>query len=108
MICWRHPDALPDWSATEKQTADGRAFLPLQAGVDAALDPKPASALAETGDGTGLCCRAAMGLTASSPVSKRDSMELDYLPVHEGEDSDDGTATAVQAPPAETLRAAEL
>ena len=29
VIYWRHPDGLPEWSASEQQTADGRAFLPV-------------------------------------------------------------------------------
>jgi Cu(I)/Ag(I) efflux system membrane fusion protein len=119
VIYWRHPDGLPEWSATERQTADGRAFLPVRASEDVALDPKPASAMAETGSKTVLYYRNPMGLPDTSPVPKKDSMGMDYLPVYAGGDSDDGsvtvapgklqrtgvrTATAVLAPLAVTLR----
>ena len=32
-----------------------------------------------------------MGLPDTSPVPKKDSMGMDYLPVYEGDDADDGT-----------------
>src|SRR5437879_3976831 len=32
-----------------------------------------------------------MGLPDTSPVPKQDSMGMDYIPVYEGEDSDDGS-----------------
>ena len=32
-----------------------------------------------------------MGLPDTSPVPKKDSMGMDYIPVYEGEDSDDGS-----------------
>lgn len=34
-----------------------------------------------------------MGLADTSPTPKRDSMGMDYIPVYEGEDSDEGTVT---------------
>ena len=32
-----------------------------------------------------------MGLPDTSPEPKKDSMGMDYIPVYEGEDSDDGS-----------------
>ena len=32
-----------------------------------------------------------MGLPDTSPTPKKDSMGMDYIPVYEGEDSDDGS-----------------
>src|SRR3569623_1514670 len=32
-----------------------------------------------------------MGLADKSPTPKKDSMGMDYIPVYEGEDTDDGT-----------------
>ncbi|HML29789.1 MAG TPA: efflux transporter periplasmic adaptor subunit, partial [Hyphomicrobium sp.] len=32
-----------------------------------------------------------MGLPDTSPVPKKDSMGMDYIPVYDGEDSDDGS-----------------
>jgi Cu(I)/Ag(I) efflux system membrane fusion protein len=120
VIYWRHPDGLPEWSATERQTLDGRAFLPVRASEDISLDPEAAPAAPEAGDRTILYYRNPMGLPDTSPVPKKDSMGMDYIPVYAGEDSDDGsitvsagklqrtgvrTAEAVLAPLAATLRA---
>lgn len=120
IIYWRHPDGLPEWSATERQTADGRAFLPVRASEDLSLDPETAPAAAETGERRILYYRNPMGLPDTSPVPKKDSMGMDYIPVYEGEDSDDGsvavspgklqrtgvrTAEAVLAPLGASLRA---
>lgn len=123
VIYWRHPDGLPEWSVSEQQTADGRAFLPVLASEDLSLGPAPEPssdmAMAETGERTILYYRNPMGLPDTSPVPKQDSMGMDYIPVYDGEDSDDGsvivspgklqrtgvrTAEAVLAPLAATLR----
>jgi Cu(I)/Ag(I) efflux system membrane fusion protein len=127
VIYWRHPDGLPEWSATERQTVDGRAFLPVQASEDLTLGPVPEpaaeTAMAEIGERTILYYRNPMGLPDTSPVPKQDSMGMDYIPVFAGEGSDDGsvtvspgrlqrtgvrTAEAVLAPLAATLRAPGL
>ncbi|MEH7828817.1 efflux RND transporter periplasmic adaptor subunit [Gemmobacter denitrificans] len=120
VIYWRHPDGLPEWSATERQTSDGRAFLPVRASEDLSLDPDAATAAPEAGERSILYYRNPMGLPDTSPVPKKDSMGMDYIPVYAGEDSDDGsvtvspgklqrtgvrTAEAVLAPLAATLRA---
>jgi Cu(I)/Ag(I) efflux system membrane fusion protein len=124
VIYWRHPDGLPEWSATERQTADGRAFVPVLAREDRSLgsapEPPAEMAMTETGERTILYYRNPMGLPDTSPVPKQDSMGMDYIPVFDGEDSDDGsvtvspgklqrtgvrTAEAVLAPLAATLRA---
>ena len=126
VIYWRHPDGLPEWSVSEQQTADGRAFLPVLASEDLSLGPAPepssemAMAMAETGERTILYYRNPMGLPDTSPVPKQDSMGMDYIAVYEGGDSDDGSVTvspgklqrtgvrtseAVLAPLAASLRA---
>ncbi len=124
VIYWRHPDGLPEWSPSERQTADGRAFLPVLASEDLSLGPatEPAveMAMVETSERTILYYRNPMGLPDTSSAPKQDSMGMDYIPVYEGEDSDDGsvtvspgklqrtgvrTAEAVLAPLAATLRA---
>ncbi|MCT8330765.1 efflux RND transporter periplasmic adaptor subunit [Albidovulum sediminis] len=120
VIYWRHPDGLPEWSATERQTDNGRAFLPVRASEDLSLDPETAPAATGTGERRILYYRNPMGLPDTSPVPKKDSMGMDYIPVYEGQDSDDGsitvspgklqrtgvrTAEAVLAPLAAALRA---
>jgi len=120
VIYWRHPGGLSEWSATERTTSDGRAFLPVRASEDISLDPEPAPAAAENDERRILYYRNPMGLPDTSPVPKKDSMGMDYIPVYQGGDSDDGsvivspgklqrtgvrTAEAVLAPLAQTIRA---
>ena len=124
VIYWRHPDGLPEWSASEQQSADGRAFLPVLESEDLLLGPAPElpveTAMVETGERTILYYRNPMGLPDTSPVPKQDSMGMDYIAVYEGGDSDDGSVTvspgklqrtgvrtseAVLAPLAASLRA---
>ena len=120
VIYWRHPDGLPEWSGTETATSDGRAFLPVRASEDISLDPVAAPAVEVEGERTILYYRNPMGLADTSPVPKQDSMGMDYIPVYEGEGSDDGSVTvspgklqrtgvrtteAVLAPLAASLRA---
>jgi Cu(I)/Ag(I) efflux system membrane fusion protein len=120
VIYWRHPDGLPEWSAAERQTADGRAFLPVRASEDLSLNPEAEDAVPEAGERSILYYRNPMGLPDTSPVPKKDSMGMDYIPVYDGEDSDDGSVTvspgklqrtgvrtteAVLAPLAASLRA---
>ena len=101
-------------------------FRSVLASEDLSLGPAPepssemAMAMAETGERTILYYRNPMGLPDTSPVPKQDSMGMDYIPVYDGEDSDDGsvtvrpgklqrtgvrTAEAVLAPLAAKLRA---
>jgi Cu(I)/Ag(I) efflux system membrane fusion protein len=120
VIYWRHPDGLPEWSATKRQTADGRDFLPVLASEDLSLDPQAEPATPKADERTILYYRNPMGLSDTSPVPKQDSMGMDYIPVYDGESSDDGsitvssgklqrtgvrTAKAVLAPLAASLRA---
>ncbi|MES2667791.1 MAG: efflux RND transporter periplasmic adaptor subunit [Pseudomonadota bacterium] len=99
VIYWRHPDGLPEWSATKAVTADGRAFLPVRASEDISLDPAAAPAPTglrqrpAAGAKTVLYYRNPMGLADTSPVPKTDSMGMDYIPVYAGEGGDDGAIT---------------
>jgi membrane fusion protein, copper/silver efflux system len=98
IIYYRHPDGLPQFSATPKNADDGRPYVAVHASEDAAFSdaaPKPsetAAAMAsnETASGKGklLYYRNPMGLADTSKVPKKDSMGMDYIPVYEGEQSD--------------------
>ncbi len=120
IIYWRHPDGLPEWSATEAATADGRAYLAVRASEDLSLDPAAELAPVAEAERSILYYRNPMGLPDTSPVPKKDSMGMDYIAVYEGGDSDDGSVTvspgklqrtgvrtseAVLAPLAASLRA---
>lgn len=89
VIYYRHPDGQPLWSPTPQHTSDHRAFVPVYASEDVSFDDKPA-ATANKGARKILYYRNPMGLPDTSPVPKKDSMGMDYIPVYEGEDTDDG------------------
>lgn len=93
VIYWRHPDDMPEWSAVEVSTADGRSFLPVFASEDVTFDPvaEPGPIMAD--ERRVLYYRNPMGLPDTSPVPKQDSMGMDYIPVYDGESSDDGSIT---------------
>jgi Cu(I)/Ag(I) efflux system membrane fusion protein len=98
IIYYRDPSGAPYWSATPKKDKDGRDYLPVYE------DEVPAfgaggeikkSALKAAGPRKILYYRNPMGLPDTSPVPKKDSMGMDYIPVYEGEDQDDGSTVRV-------------
>ncbi len=90
VIYYRHPDGSPEWSAAPGTTADGRDFLPVLASEDVSFDPEMIVASPEAEPAV-LYYRNPMGLPDTSPVPKKDSMGMDYLPVYAGEVNDTGT-----------------
>ncbi len=97
VIYYQDPDGKPVYSATSRQTEDGRAFRPVRASEDVSFEDKPpatAQATGQTGLRRILYYRNPMGLPDTSPVPKKDSMGMDYIPVHVGED-DGGTIIRV-------------
>jgi membrane fusion protein, copper/silver efflux system len=100
IVYYRHPDGDFVYSAGPRQTDDGRAFVPVHASQEVSFDPlpepKPEAAAAAAGERRILYYRNPMGLPDTSPVPKKDSMGMDYLPVYEGEE-DDGSAVNVSA-----------
>ncbi|RWA75388.1 MAG: efflux RND transporter periplasmic adaptor subunit [Mesorhizobium sp.] len=98
VIYYRDPDGLPAYAATPRKTADGRDFLPVHAEEDLSFDDKPpvtaatAAAPSESGEPRQiLYYRNPMGLPDTSPVPKKDSMGMDYIPVYAGEDDNGST-----------------
>jgi membrane fusion protein, copper/silver efflux system len=95
IIYYRDPDGKPAYSGSPKKTGDDKEFLPVHASEEADLGAQP-RAVAEQAPASGgpkkiRFYRNPMGLPDTSPVPKKDSMGMDYLPVYEGDDSDDGT-----------------
>lgn len=97
VIYYRHPDGLPQFSATPRSTDDGRAFVAVHAGEGVRFEDKGDASTATTAEaasptrpvqGRILYYRNPMGLPDTSPVPKKDSMGMDYIPVYEGEQSD--------------------
>jgi Cu(I)/Ag(I) efflux system membrane fusion protein len=104
VIYYRDPDGLPAYSAIPRKTADGRDFLPVQASEDLSFESKltPAADTAvvdapAAGEPKKIrYYRNPMGLPDTSPVPKKDSMGMDYIPVYEGEDEDGSTVKVAQ------------
>ena len=91
IIYYRDPDGKPFYSSEPKNREDGRPYSPVLASEDLSFEERPpASTDAEAGRRI-LYYRNPMGLPDTSPIPKKDSMGMDYLPVYEGEDTDDGT-----------------
>lgn len=95
-IYYQDPDGKPFYSLTPRTTADGRAWRGVPAGADVSFDdPEDAPAETRAADAKAerkiKYYRNPMGLPDTSPVPKKDQMGMDYIPVYEGEDSDDGS-----------------
>ena len=109
-IYYQDPDGRPFYSLTPKQTSDGRDYRAVPAGADVSFEIKPAAAPATAAAERRIkYYRNPMGLADTSPTPKKDSMGMDYIPVYDGEDSDDGSVklspgkiqrTGVQTEPA--------
>ena len=86
-LYYQDPDGKPDYSPTPKKTTDGRDYVPVY--EDAAAPTVPSApnspAASSTGKGRTLYYRNPMGLPDTSPVPKKDSMGMDYIPVYESE-----------------------
>ncbi|MBN9290106.1 MAG: efflux RND transporter periplasmic adaptor subunit [Hyphomicrobium denitrificans] len=96
VIYYRDPGGKPFYSLTPHTTEDGRAYLTVRASEDVSFDPKSKEKVAKLAAATNAgktikYYRNPMGLPDTSPVPKKDSMGMDYIPVYEGEDSDDGS-----------------
>src|SRR4051812_7222188 len=84
-LYYQDPDGKPDYSPSPKKTADGRDYKPVYSDEGANQAAAAANAKSE-GTGRILYYRNPMGLPDTSPVPKKDSMGMDYIPVHEGEE----------------------
>ena len=104
VIYYKAPDGRPAFSAVPLKDAKGVDYIAVSASEDVSFDPKPAMndgtmedkamaapSMAEGGGRRIKYYRNPMGLPDTSPMPKKDSMGMDYLPVYEGDESDDGT-----------------
>ena len=95
-IYFQDPDGKPLYSLTPTKTPDGRDYRPVPASADISFDD-PDETTAETRPANAKTERAVkyyrnpMGLPDFSPVPKKDSMGMDYIPVYEDEDTNDGS-----------------
>jgi Cu(I)/Ag(I) efflux system membrane fusion protein len=92
-IYYQDPDGKPFYSLTPKKVPDGRDYRAVPVGADLSFDDEPAAppATAAAADRKIKFYRNPMGLADTSPTPKKDSMGMDYIPVYEGEDNDDGS-----------------
>jgi Cu(I)/Ag(I) efflux system membrane fusion protein len=90
-IYYQDPDGKPLYSLTPKKTPDGRDYRAVPAGADISFDDPAEVAAAPPADRKIKYYRNPMGLPDVSPTPKKDSMGMDYIPVYEGDDSDDGS-----------------
>jgi Cu(I)/Ag(I) efflux system membrane fusion protein len=90
-IYYQDPDGKPFYSLTPKRTPDGRDYRAVPASADVSFDDPAEVAAAPPVDRKIKYYRNPMGLPDVSPTPKKDSMGMDYIPVYEGEDSDDGS-----------------
>src|SRR5712671_2427696 len=92
-IYYQDPDGKPFYSLTPMKTKDGRDYRGVPAGADIGFEEATAPEAAPTApmDRKIKYYRNPMGLPDTSPTPKKDSMGMDYIPVYEGDDSDDGS-----------------
>ena len=98
ILYYRDPSGAPYWSAEPKKDAQGRDYLPVY--EDEEISFEPGGEKKPRADGAGgprkiLYYRNPMGLPDTSPVPKKDWMGMDYIPVYEGEEQDDGKTVKV-------------
>ncbi|EIZ87191.1 RND family efflux transporter MFP subunit [Methylobacterium sp. GXF4] len=115
VVYYRDPDGKPAYSLAPMATGDGREFRAVHASEDVRFDGEDAEAGAMPAEVTGkdmtghdmgqggmaagaagpgnrrvLYYRNPMGLPDTSPVPKKDSMGMNYIPVYAGEDEGGG------------------
>ncbi|HEY5216007.1 MAG TPA: efflux RND transporter periplasmic adaptor subunit, partial [Pseudolabrys sp.] len=101
ILYYRDPGGAPSWSATPKNDAQGRAFLPVYDDAEPSFNPPKIQAppltllKSEPGERKILFYRNPMGLPDTSPVPKKDSMGMDYIAVYEGDEPSDGKTIKV-------------
>ncbi|MBY0559783.1 efflux RND transporter periplasmic adaptor subunit [Hyphomicrobium sp.] len=95
VIYYRDPDGKPFYSLAPRNTDGGAPYVAVHASEDVSFEPKPKTQAAHSSvpgvERKIKFYRNPMGLPDTSPVPKKDSMGMDYIPVYEGEDSDDGS-----------------
>ncbi|MEH2513203.1 Cu(I)/Ag(I) efflux system membrane fusion protein [Nitrobacteraceae bacterium AZCC 1564] len=96
-VYYQDPDGKPLYSPTPKKTPDGRDYVPVLPDAEPSADSKPETKQESKQGATAHADRKIkyyrnpMGLPDTSPTPKKDSMGMDYIPVFEGDDTDDGS-----------------
>jgi Cu(I)/Ag(I) efflux system membrane fusion protein len=96
ILYYRDPSGAPYWSAEPKKDAQGRDYVPVFEDEEISFEPRGKKPTATAGGPRKiLYYRNPMGLPDTSPVPKKDWMGMDYIPVYEGEEQDDGKTVKV-------------
>ncbi|MFO1129721.1 MAG: efflux RND transporter periplasmic adaptor subunit [Rhodospirillales bacterium] len=100
ILYYKDPMGKPDYAPEPKKDAMGMDYLPVyedeEAGLESASPAPPPSSPAPAGAARKiLYYRNPMGLPDTSPVPKKDSMGMDYIPVYADEAGDDGSIVRV-------------
>ncbi|MGY8636906.1 efflux RND transporter periplasmic adaptor subunit [Bradyrhizobium sp. 14AA] len=90
-LYYRDPSGAPLWSASPKKDDRGRDYLPVYEDDQVASKPAKPPQPQAVASRKILYYRNPMGLPDTSPVPKKDPMGMNYVPVYEGDDTDDGT-----------------
>lgn len=91
VVYYQDPDGKPSYSADPQQTVDGRPYRAVHASEDVSFDEPETDAASPSSERKILYYRNPMGLPDISKTPKKDSMGMDYIPVHEGEDNASST-----------------
>jgi membrane fusion protein, copper/silver efflux system len=89
-IYYQDPDGRPLYSLTPAKTPDGHDYRGVPAGADISFE-EAATPETAPADRKIKYYRNPMGLPDTSPVPKKDSMGMDYVPIYDDEDSDDAS-----------------
>jgi Cu(I)/Ag(I) efflux system membrane fusion protein len=89
ILYYRDPMGKPYYSAEPKKDSMGMDYIPVYEGEENNVPAPPPTAPAAAAKGKLLYYRNPMGLPDTSPVPKKDSMGMDYIPVYEGEAADE-------------------
>ena len=91
VIYYRDPGGKPFYALTPKSTGDGQPYVAVHASEDVSFDEAKSKAASKPSERKVKFYRNPMGLPDTSPTPKKDAMGMDYIPVYEDEDSDDGS-----------------
>lgn len=89
-LYYRDPGGAPLWSAGPKKDDRGRDYVPVYDDERAVAETSKPKQQADSARKI-LYYRNPMGLPDTSPVPKKDSMGMNYVPVYDGDDIEDGS-----------------
>ena len=99
VLYYKDPMGKPDYSPTPKKDSMGMDYIPVYDDGDEPQQPQASTPPAQPKAGKGriVYYRNPMGQPDTSPVPKKDSMGMDYIPVYEDEGG--GTGSVVKVSP---------